>query len=532
MSELIKIAQPPIRAIAPEIIVYESNISYDVSSYFLNGSIENSIESGMGTASLTFAPVNNSKFHISTQRLLHILKETIRVHSLISIKVDRNSIEYDFFGLINHVYEQNSTDTENTGRTLGINCSLILPTLLSRDSLPQSGILFNDPRIIEAFGEARTQFFKHLRGLTESGGNVFTGGSPKEAILYILQNTSSFADFENYISLKKDSPLYGLEDTVTYEKIIDIETLTTDMMFNPSLSTYSGSVLDYVRACIDLDFYEMFFETATYWDGGNEYKPTNRLVIRPKPYTNKAFDTGTAHENRNWKYWEDLPTLQFYAKYKVSESIGVNDFELKNFFSTNYENNIFFDNTGFMGAKFPVIDIASAKRYGMREMHTTVKLLDSTTMEKINKDGTFQQMEAVDLGENFFEDFTKKRDRIVEWYLYPEYESGQLTVIGNSQYKIGRRLRYEDRPYFDRMETDTAKQIKSGMDYYITGVTRNFGSEGEDRTTINVIRGQHIEDGYIKKWYDENLAKLYKRPVTMEESKAIEEKPLIAVPQE
>lgn len=518
----LKINQPKIRSIKPEILVYNKDGNFvDVSTYFISGTIENSIESEIGTASLQFAPVNSNGMNISIHQIIHYLKRILKKYSPISIKVDKNSDEYDFFGVINHLSESITTDSTGTGRMLTVNCTLALPAMLMRDSLPNSPILQSSPKIAEEYGQARANFFTWLR---DPKGEAFFKSNIKDTILWILENTSSITEFKKFIDFDPNSYnfLGKLTDYVTGKSVLEIETLSNDLLFDPNLSTYTGTILEYIKACIDPDFYELFFETATAGTGSQKF-PTNKLVIRTKPYTCKKADEGTKYADFNWQYAEDLPTIIFDSSYKVSEDLGVNDFDIKNYFYTAHRVSLLLDintSSGLIGASFPVIDIPSTKKYGFREMVTETRLIDSTTMGIIYKDGKLQPIKNdTDLPDDFRDGLMKKRDRIVEWYNYPNFESGQITVIGNSIYKIGRKLKYVDKQFYDEF-TDT---VKTGMEYYITGVSRQFSAGGEDRATLRLVRGLPIEQDFLYNWNKSNEKNLFKVEISKDDKPAISE---------
>lgn len=518
----LQIKQPKIRSIKPEILVYSTDgTPFDVSDYFINGTIENSIESEIGTASLQFAPVISNGLNIGIHQVINFLKKKLKIYSAISIKVDKNADEYDFFGVINHIAESISTDTGSTGRMLTVNCTLALPAMLTRDTLPNAPILQSNDKIKEAYGEARANFFTWLR---DTKGEAFFKSNIKDTILWILENTPAVTEFKKFIDFDSNSYNFigKLFDYVTNKSVLEIETLSNDLLFDPNLSTYTGTILDYVKACIDPDFYELYFETATAGTGSQKF-PTNKLVIRTKPYTQKKADEGTEYANYNWQYWEDLPTIIFDSSYKVSEDLGVNDFDVKNYFYTAHRVSLLLDintSSGLIGAAFPVIDIPSTKKYGFREMMTETRLIDSTTMGIIYQDGKLEPInEKTQLPDDFRNGLMKKRDRIVEWYNYPRFESGQITVIGNSIYKVGRKLKYIDRQFYDEF-TD---KIYTGMEYYITGVSRQFSIGGEDRSTLRLVRGIPIEKDFLYNWNKANEKNLFKVEIAKDEKPVIDE---------
>ncbi|MGE5683439.1 MAG: hypothetical protein ACM34K_21475, partial [Bacillota bacterium] len=428
--------------------------------------------------------------------------------------------EFAFYGLIDHVFESVTTNNNSTGRSLCCNCSMKLSKLLSKDNLPNSQILQNDPKVLEELGEDRTNFFALLRGSytdpkTREQLSVWIGASPEKPIKYILKNAPATMYFKKYLNFDendKNSLLY--QKDIFDKNIIDLSFLKSDLIFNPSLSIYSGTVIDYIHACLEPHFYEMFFETTTLSDGKT---PVNRMTIRPKPFSYRELDNEEKIQD-GWTYWDDLDTIEFSSKYRIWQNLGVNDYEISNFFQTVYVNSLTASPSsglGLVGTQYPVMDFDLIKRYGLREHSSEVRFLNTKEVK-----GNFQKYNKAYIeseGDGFFKSLLAKRDKQVEWFLFPAFESGQLTVLGNSAYKIGRKLLYTDRMYYDFENVFMDLEPVKGMEFYISRVAHSYDFPGTYTTTLGLSRGQAVKKvneknaqykSVIPDWYKKR--KLYK----------------------
>lgn len=549
--------QPKYREIRPEVIIYGGEEAFDASKYVRSVSTESSIDTKVSTARVSFVPVNNENLNYSINTVMHLLKTKIKKYCLISIKIDRTQIEHNFYGIIDQTFESVSTNNNSTGRTWIANCSLALPKILSKDSLPNSPILQNDPRVTKELGAVRTEFFTWLRGYGKGTDAIatFANKSPETPIKLILKTSPSTQNFNKVFNFNVDTwdNMFDKKEIDTDKKIIDINFLITDMLFDPSLSTYNGTVLNYIEACIDADFYEFFFESATskedVYEGMKvESAPTNKMTIRTKPYSYKDMEYGDSKLlSQGWLYWEDLDTIEFESKYRLSENLGTNDFEIANFFSTTYENSLIASpqsEAGLFGTYYPVMDFELIKKYGVREHRAVTKYLDTIEIAKGAEPYTYKEEDS----NRFYKSLMIKRDKQIDWYLFPDFESGQITAIGNSQYKIGRKLVYTDKMYFDYEGLFGLKEPTTGMEYYINRVDHNFEYPSTYTTTIGVTRGQPIRGGYQKDgknksmvidWLQKRRDQLYKinhvkkgtvkvsAPLTDEEIKKLDDLPAV-----
>ncbi|HEX2868740.1 MAG TPA: hypothetical protein VHO03_16990 [Ignavibacteriales bacterium] len=484
---IIPLNQPRIRQIRPEVIIYDGDNSFDASRYVKGINTDVSLDSPVGTMRVSFVPVNNENLALSTSAVMNLLQSKIRKYCRISVKIDRSEPEHTFYGIIDQTFESKTTNNGQTGRTWTCNCSKALPKLLIRDEIPNTPILQSDKKVISELGEVRAMFLGLLRGMDEEGRHsIWLDKNPEIPIRYILENAPSTIYFNKYINLKGDDPESLFNKTDIYDnRIIDLNFLKTDAIFNTSLTTYSGTVLGYIIACMDPDYYEIFFETTTLKDGN----PANKMTIRPRPYSFKELDNAERVSD-GWTYWEDLDAIEFHSRYRTQEQLGTNDFEIANFFETTYERSLVASPEAggmLIGCQYPVMDFDLIKRYGIRSHRSAVKYLNTVEMRKKN-------MKYKEEGsDNFFKSLMTKRDKMADWFLYPDYESGQITALGNSTYKIGRKLYYTDRMYYDTEKIFQNEKPTIGMEYYISRVAHTFEYPGTYLTTLGLTRGQPVK---------------------------------------
>ncbi len=500
-----------IRGLQPVLLVYDTNFrEYDLSNLLISVTINKSTEVIVPTMQVTLVPSLEGKLTTITQnRIIAEIKKKVKLNSVISLKMDSSFKKHSFLGFIDHVYESIVSQNNSTSRALVLNCSMMLPKMLLRDTIVNSPALATNAKIKSELGD-RVEFFDWMRGM-ENGKSPFAG-TPEDAVKWILDNipatNTNMGDNNNPKRFfnPKIKDIYG-------KSVLDFHFLEGELLFDKSLSVFSGPIIKYIYSAIDRPFYEVFFDTTTGEDG----LPYNTMVIRPKPYSYK--DYKQPFESKalsNWYYWEDLHTVEISSEERITENLGINDYELKNFFSLNFVNSLIASassNLGKFGIQFPVVNLESIKRYGLRALYRQSTLIDYDKIKEeyntaiknyVDGKGHIKSIDELlrnvrykKEGSSHLAYLFEKREKLVEWHAFPFYESGQIKVIGDEKHKLGSKLVYTDKQYYD-MEND---EVHTGVEYYVRGITEHFRYGSFYTQTLRLVHG--APEGLPVKWLNE-----------------------------
>lgn len=494
---LIELHQPKQRKVIPEVYSYYSNpknlaeslVYFDASRYTYSINTYNDIDGVLATAKLTFtSAIAPAGLNIGHNQLYNLMKVKLAVGSIITVKIDSKSIKPDFLGVIDQLYESKTADSGSVGRTVNINCSLLLPKMLVKDSLPNSPMLAMDKEIGKVLGEERIKFFQHLRG-AQAKDYPFAG-RPINGIKYVLKQTPG----TNIINSSLKQTIANIIDNDSKDSdgvpVFNFNMLTTEWLFDPSLSGFFGTIYEYVKKFLDQYFYEMFFDTVT----GEEGQVYNSMTIRTKPYTYGDLDKKWSS---NWQHWEAVDTIRFNSKYRTREDLGTNDFDVRNFIHTTYSQSLIANpesTIGLFGVMYPILNFESIQKYGLRELGVTSTNLNVRFLAD-EKKKAIEKGEKTTLTDEDMNWLLEKRDKVFYWNCCNELlENGRITAIGNSEYRIGRKLFYEDKeyyyPYDDFIENGKAKHNFTGVEYYIKSVNHTWTYGSEWMTNMTLIRGQ------------------------------------------
>lgn len=519
MGRNIQIEQPDLRQIKPEVIIYTNLESdenkppvfesfYDASEFLVQADDINNVQNILGSATVGFSATSHAgATPYSQSNLIHFLSTKITPMSIIIVKIDRHSFRPNFVGLVDNVYESIGTVNGNTQRMLMARCTLTISKLLYMDELPAAYVLQGNKIVERLLGEARTEFFKYYRG---SENNDFSfAGTPFDAIKFILENAPAtnilHYGLDRYFKTLFDGQLKEkIDKNTSGEKLLQFDFLDNEYLFAPELSVFHGKVIDYIRKCLDMDFYQIYSD-STIAEDNNAH---NKLVIETKPFSYRELDSAEV-QSHGWKYWEDLDTVIIDKNYKLNENVGISDYEVKNFFSTQYNMSLIANpgsSLGFLGAQFPIINFESVKKYGMRPLITKSNMLNIKDFEKkLNEDITnFKKLDETNLTPTEIEFIIEKRDKAYQWNVFDRFYSGTITAIGNVEFRIGRKLYLPFKKFFNTY----TREINTGMEYYISAVRNTFRYPSDYKSILSVTRGQ--PPGFVAKWISQLESKKMK----------------------
>ncbi len=507
------------RSIEPEVKIYHTLGVVDLGAYARTIIIKKSIRNPVHSCQVTFdvsLDVEGQFFALSADKL-GMLRKLLRKNMPIAVKINKRAKKYKFVGLIDHIVETQQSENRNTGRQIVINCSLLLPKILIRDTIinaPQLQILFQKhPEIFpdelsREILSKRAEFFGWERGRpsdNEPSKELPFAAYPEAAIKWILDNTiATNTTVLNYngLVISPKSFLGGSTETdVNNKPLWDFSFLKREKLFHVDLSRYTGTIFNYILSCLDQGFYEVFFDSTSTKSG----EPRNKMIVRPKPFTYKDVN---ASDNK-WVFWENLEAIKINRSFVKNEALSQSDFEIKNVFRVYFQNSLLAapnSEAAQLWLQFPIINIDSMIKYGVRELAIPSTVVNFEDFYKGYNDAIDNDKIALSIGAKDDEAITmitEKRDKVLEWYAFPHYESGQITVIGGD-YDIGKKLFFEDKIYFDEEE---GKEYQ-GVEYYIEETVDHY-SVGRDWTTLlSVSRGAPIS--LVPKWFTKNKGNFIK----------------------
>jgi hypothetical protein len=496
------------RVIYPEVIICSWIGDLNVSSYVRSITIKKSIKTPVHSCQIVIDTTLDSKSDFLTADKGAFLRKWLKKNLVIAVKIDNREKKYKFVGLIDQIVEIIQSGNRNTGRQITLNCSALLPKILIRDNIinaPQLRFIFETkiPKSDPLYHRAKFFNWERFTDLIEKKKD-FTKSS--EIIKYILNNTiatnTSIVQSFNGILPADKTPKSFLgkdENEVDCEgvPIWDFHFLEKEMLFDVNLSRYTGTILNYIYSALDMEFYEVFFDSTSTKTG----LPISKMIIRPKPFTFEKYNGGSD----KWFLWEDLKyTKTIDRSMVIEETLSQSDYEVKNVFQTYFEKDLIASSgstASKFGLQFPIVNLESIRKYGLREL--TVKSIVANYddayknyNESIEKNKKIP-FEKTDGGKSIIDYIQEKRDKICQWYGFPHFESGQIAVIGG-EFEIGKKIFFKDRIYIDE-ETGNEHE---GVEYYLEETLDQFSYPQTWRTTLTVSRGAPID--FVPKWFAKN----------------------------
>ena len=496
------------RDVQPEIVFY-TNTNVDISPFVQSIDIWRSKKNPVATAQIVLNPsiANSTCLTQSNVKIVDYWQTVLKKYNILSIKMDKKDKKHKFLGFITHIYPRVSANNQNTSRELVINCGLLISTALINDNLVMASQLSNitDIKNDPVLGP-RAEFFKFTRGYGKDG-SPFVGKEPQVAVQYILEHmiaTGTTVQQGSGSNVTLQSFFPGTKQTdIDGKPMFDFNFLDYEQLYNPNLSTYTGTLLNYIYQCLDMAWYEAFFDTSTGTDG----MPYNKFVIRSKPYSYKGVKS-QYDLRKKWVYMDDLASYTVNSDQRIFESLGTNILEYKNFWQVYYAMSLIAaPNTtaATFGVNLPVINIEGVKKYGLRDLVTTSTILN---IEEVRKEYNVKQADSTGITMTYaaaqqsklFESLLDKREKMIQWTCFPNFYSGQLTVIGG-EYDLDKAIFYEDQIYTD---PDTGQKYK-GVAYLIDSITDSYRIGQMYTTTLGLVRG--APNGFMKDWLNKNRSK-------------------------
>lgn len=505
----------------PIVYIHGADGHIDLSRFVQSISTQKSIDRPVSSCSITLVnssgatPQGNNNLFMASYEWLSFIKKVVRPQQVISIQLFPKEEEKEtFIGLIDVLNDNESYEGGQPSISYSFSAAGLLGKILTKEAIVGSQILamFTNPELEQALGQSYKDFFNMVRGLTDKGGSFFIGNPDTGgAIKYILSNAIRFREF---IAVNPDGIAQlipfniGTENEESLNQILDLQVLKYEYLFGVELSTYTGSIWNYLLRTLDTRFYETFIDTTLFTIKGIT-TTREKVVIRPIPFSYRFMDEVYETSERdkrlqeNWGYWEDLPVTASYTKRDIiNKNMSISDSQHFNWFTMNYNNSIIAppgSSLATFGYSSPLINVQGIKEFGLRELQYETK--NPFNFEKLQK--SYQEADKNGTAVNFSQEeesvlhlnLQSKKNRIMEWFSFPYYENGQISVNGDYLPRIGTRVQLLEQEYCYSLkvsDTEVKTFIGKGMEYYVNGI-ENVYSVGRDiRTRITLSRGMPI----------------------------------------
>lgn len=455
----------------------------DVSNDAMSFSWNKSLTSPVGQWTLTLVPRQGkaSQTHADLDRLAYLYR-SLSANKVVSFGYDRHG--GIGLGLISSVSRTRTLFGPRIGHGLKI-VGMDAGKLLVQDSVIQATLTTDhqakfEAKVKQSLG-ANHPILRTLPGLwgpeqdqrNGEGIALFTGVGVQEVVDWFLKNAPSVK-----IPLLRDA----IGGTGHLSEFINTDLVTTwndDRIFNDQLHTYEGGLWDFLYSVLDKDFYEIRIDSKP-TEGA---LPDLYLVIRPKPYDEPMLEVLPVRESTG-NGWQDLRTFigrggwhDINEELVFQEQLGHSDADAYSYYSLTADNELVGNSQAeAMGLRYPVIDMAAAKRFGLRAYKARLTLLA----------GNFEKLAAGDKsydGEISLE-VREYRNRLLNWYrLNPYFENGSISIFGGDHYRCGDRVRLS--------WVTPAYGNEKGMMYYCNSVAHQWQFGQHFTTSLGLSRGHN-----------------------------------------
>jgi hypothetical protein len=326
------------------------------------------------------------------------------------------------------------------------------------------------------------QSFVNVLGIddpdTPDDAQTFVASGVRDVLDWVLKNVTSLR-----IPLFA-SAYWGTGALSDYlNTSIAVTTGYDDKVFSNNMSSYSGTVWGFLTSVLDADLYEIRLDSSPSADP----IPWTYLVVRPKPFDEpvlKRLDSGGDY-GVTWNEVKCLVTGERHHEIQPEQvrqytfQHGVRD--VFNHYRAIPKHELIGNEDALSrGLDYPVTDLLSVARYGLRAMTAHLNLVAG--------DVAAAAAAQPDYTSELASDVIAHRNRLLNWYwCNPFFETGTLTVNGKDHYRVG------DIVYLPWRRGWLGDAL--GMRYYVESVSWSY-SVGGDRvgpytTTLQLSRGHN-----------------------------------------
>lgn len=484
-----------IQAKRPKIYIWPTGDAakrQDVSDAVLSFTVSKSLGAPSGSFSVTLLPevLEGQRVGVPTW---HPLLYNIDLNQTpISIGVDEDG--GITFGLIERVtHGANFGDSVSqtltiTGRDLGATLAMDNVIVGGQNITSEKGATYLQS-IKDVLGDTSPllQSFVNVMGIdnpdTPDDAQTFLAAGVKDVVNWVLDNVTSLRIPLYASAFGGDGRLSDYIDTTQ-----SITTGYDDRVFSDNMSTFSGTVWSFLTSVLDADLYEIRLDTIP---SGSPI-PSTYLIVRPKPFDEpvlKRLDSGGDYGIT----WNDLTCLvtgdpyheitpELVRSFSFSHGVG----EVYNHYRAIPKHELIGNEEAISsGLDYPVTDLLSVKRYGLRAMTAHLNLVAGDVQAAAAAQPDYTAELSLDV--------IAHRNRLLNWYwCNPFFETGSITVNGADHYRVG------DVVYLPWRKGWLGGEL--GMRYYVESVSWSY-SPGGDRVgpytvTLQLSRGHN--DALVK----------------------------------
>lgn len=320
---------------------------------------------------------------------------------------------------------------------------------------------------VESLSGAEAQLFQMLRFYTEVGHQQ---GSPAmiidQAIRGVLHSIMNFT-----VKYWKDGQLVD----ATLEDIFRFRLGRTNAIFDlwTSMGDFEGPLWNFMSSVENKPFFELFLDTSIVNIKKFPGHMLKQSQVEKDSYGVGNFSAGFGADNAKVVLylrptpfddadWNDLSTVFIGDEDITGEELGYSDHENYNMFMVIPKMTIVGEDV-YRAHVRPVVSGENMKKYGISFMEVPLE-------------GLFSRDGQVD--EFMLETGLAMTNKLKDWFEKNiEYENGTYQLRGMEGAKVGMRL----------------VNTSEGTEFYIEGVSQNFGSFNRWTTTIQATRGRGVE---------------------------------------
>lgn len=273
--------------------------------------------------------------------------------------------------------------------------------------------------------------------------------------------------------------LFGDPDPGMWIQTDSVTTWNDARIWNDRLSAYSGTVMGFIMASVDHDFYEVFVDTTA----TDSDVPDVHLIVRPKPFDSPTMEWKTTPvQEQTGLTWEDLRCRTTGAENHVitldmaySYSLGVSVSEVYTWFEVTCDFEPMYNSEAVaLGLRYPIVDLYQLQRHGVRPYSARLALLGADIVRK-NDDPTVYNGETIDEVREF-------RNRLVNWHRLNAWMlEGSVQVPMSDDYRPG------DPVYLPWLPASIGDEL--GVRFYCPAVSWSWQVGAPPTCTLTLTRG-------------------------------------------
>lgn len=270
-----------------------------------------------------------------------------------------------------------------------------------------------------------------------------------------------FGEYMKYHFVETNEENQKLDDFMRNQIIYQFDSWEDDEFLQDPLpiTSFEGTLNEFVKSIAAPPFLEYFFDIRPYSKGYEKVA----MNIRRTPFDKKD--------------WENLPTYVLRTRDVINENFGRDDLEAYSIYNVvpEMEN----EKLAILSA-VPWFNENLLEKYGYKMLEVSSSFI--TQGSEMDRDTDAEEEEDPD--RDYYEDSTASRfgKKLYNWYANnPNFYSGEITVIGHPDYRIGNRLVYKN-----------SKQNEI-WEFYIESVEHAFTYEEGYKTILGVTRGLRVD---------------------------------------